>query len=388
MSLLLTTVLLACQNPQVAVLLDDGEVSVPWMGWAENGPVLPESQADSFWWTVRFPHAVVQPPEDSWSLSLADGAWLPGKPVIGAESPRWKLAGLPVEVEAMPLDTLWLQSVGRDRLPPADEERDQLWSRTAAGTIDRLQGYLIDWTGEGISFETSVKERLVSWEQLEALTVLTEEVEVQSQAVWIQLVNGGVLSARILAADQSEFQLQLPWGAAWSLPVGAVTRIRRRADVAEWAGPGATGGSTEGSAWSLDLLPQAEALDYTPKTGKSIEGRPLRPGAGAGVFAQGIGVMVPTTLSHPVDGPGTLLVTVGVDQEVSAFRSPQPVRFQVLLDGAALADSGSIAVADGQKTLLIQIPGSGTLQFQAQPSKVLPFGGHADWCDLVWRAGE
>ncbi|MHC4824246.1 MAG: hypothetical protein ACYTEP_09535, partial [Planctomycetota bacterium] len=202
MNLLLCTALLACQDLQVDVLLDEGVVSVPWVGWGDYGPVLPEGQADAFWWTVSFPHPVVEPSQDSWILSLVDGAWLPGEPVVGASSPRWKLAGMPAEQESMPLDTLWLQSVGRDRLPKVDEERDQLWIRTSAGSLDWLQGYLIDWTAEGISFETSVKERLVEWEQLDALTVLAEEVEPQADAVWLQLVNGGVLSARILSADQ------------------------------------------------------------------------------------------------------------------------------------------------------------------------------------------
>lgn len=389
MNLLLLPLFFACTNAQVEVevLIDHGPQAMEWVGWKEDAPILSEAvqaagDGTPFWWTVTFPHEV-QFPKDSWALELADGAWLPGEPVVGSPSPQWKLAGLPDGVDPMPLDTLWLLSVGRDRVPKTDGERDQLWSRTATGSLDRLQGYLIDWTPEGISFETSVKERLIQWDQLDALTVLAEETDPQTQAVWIQLINGGVLSARILSADASRLQLQLPWDATWSLPTNAIVRLIRRDGLEEWAGPGPNGAA----AWSFDVLPQAEALDYTPRVGKSIEGRPLRPGAGSPVFPQGFGTMVPTTLSRQVDGPGTLLITVGVDQEVSTFRNPQPVRFQVLLDDTVQLDSGPLTWREGSRTFLVEVSTMGTLKLDCQPAELLPFSGHGDWCDLVWRRG-
>lgn len=387
MNFLLTALLFVCQDaqtvlpvPDVQVLLDEGEVTMPWSGWAEDAPVLPEvvrkmAGGEPFWWTVSFPHAV-EFPKDVWSLELADGAWLPGEPVVGAERPQWRLAGMPEGVEPMPLDTLWLLSLARGRQPKTDGERDQLWARTATGSLDRLQGYLIDWEPEGIAFETSVKERLIAWDQLDALTVLAEETDSQDQAVWIQLINGGVLSARILSADDSRLQLQLPWDATWSLPISAIAGLRRRAGLEELAM----------KPWSIQELPQAEALDHTPRIGKTIEGRPLRPGTGSGVVPQGIGVLTPTILSREVEGPGTLLVTVGVDMEVTAFRNPQPVQFQVLLNDAVLMDSGALSWKDGRRSFLVGIPAAGTLQLEAKPAQVLPFGGHGDWCDLVWRS--
>lgn len=382
MTFLLLPLLLACQNAQVEVLIDQGAQTIEWLGWKEDAPILSEAvqsagDGDPFWWTVTFPHEV-QFPKDSWTLALSDGAWLPGEPVIGSPSPQWRLAGLPEGVEPMPLDTLWLLSVGRDRVPKTDGERDRLWSRTATGSLDRLQGYLIDWTPEGISFETSVKERLIPWDQLDALTVLAEETDKQDQAVWIQLVNGGVLSARILSANAEKLQLQLPWDATWSLPTSSIVRLIRRADVQEWAS----------KPWAVEELPQTEALDYTPRLGKSIEGRPLRPGFGAGVHSQGLGVQVPTTMSVSAVEAGTLLVTVGVDQAVQAFRDAQPIRFQVSLDSAVLLEAGPMTLADGSRSYLVEVPTPGILKLQSSPADTLPFGGHGDWCDLVWRPNQ
>ena len=169
--------------------------------------------------------------------------------------------------------------------------------------------------------------------------------------------------------------VQLPWDATWSLPTSSIVRLIRRADLEELAT----------QPWAFDQLPQAEALSHTPRAGKSIEGRPLRPGYSAGVMPQGIGVLAPTVLSREISGPGTLLVSVGVDQEVASFRNPQPVRFQVLFNSSVLMDAGSMTWKDGTQSFLVEVPAAGTVQLQTKPAEVLPYGGHGDWCVLAWR---
>jgi len=379
MSFLLTTLLLACQNPQagpeVRIITDAGPIQATLLGWEGGHPLIDVDQPVVAWWTVQLPNpARVQ--AEAWNLALSDGSWLPGQPVGGAEVPTWKLAGLP-GVDAMEIDTLWLQAFGRTRLPRAEEERDQLWSRTSSGGLDRLRGYMVEWSPEGIVFETSVKERLVAWGQVDALSVFPEEVPAQDDAVWLQLVNGGVLSARILGAEKGVFHLELPWGARWDLPFSAVHRLRQRRGLEEW--------STQ--VWEVVEQPQAEALDWTPRVGKSVEGRPLSIG-GAQVFAQGIGVLAKTILSKTASSSGTLLLTVGVDQEVLHFRSPQAVSFQILLDGELLAESERKHVGETAQTMLVHVPHAGQLQLVARPADVLPFGAHADWCDIVWKASK
>ena len=375
MILLFTTLLLTCQNPQagpeVRIITDAGPVHATLLGWQDGHPLVDSKVAVDAWWSVDFPNTSGE--VEGWILALSDGAWLPGQPVIGAHKPTWELAGFP-EVEALEIDTLWLQALGRERLPQVEEARDQLWARTSGGGLDRLRGYLLAWTPRGISFETSVKERFVEWEQVDGLAVLPESVPQQEQAVWIQLVNGGVLSAKILYAEGNVLHLELPWGAPWDLPFAAVRRIRQRSGVEEWAL----------QSWKVQEMPQAEALDWTPRVGKSVEGRPLRLHKNQ-VFAQGIGVHARTVLAKTTSTAGTLLLNVGVDQEVEHFRSPQTVVFQVLLDGEMLLSSAGKYVGEEAETMLVRIPRAGEIQLVASPSGVLPFGGHADWCDIVWK---
>lgn len=375
MIFLLTTLLLTCQNPQadsqVRIITDAGPMQATLLGWQDGIPVASSDASLESWWSVDFPNATSK--VEGWSLSLSDGAWLPGRPLKGATAPTWKLAGLP-EVDALEIDTLWLQAFGRTRLPEVEEDRDQLWALTSSGGLDRLRGYLLAWTPEGISFETSAKERLVEWEKVDGLAVLPESVPQQTQAVWIQLVNGGVLSAQILSAEESVLRLKLPWGTLWDLPFSAVRRIRQRSGVEEWAL----------QTWDVLEMPKAEALDWTPRVGKSVQGRPLRL-QGQQVFAQGIGVKGKTVLSKTATTAGTLFLNVGVDQEVENFRSPQPVIFEVLLDGELLVTSEVKQVGDAAQALLVAVPRPGIIQLLARPVNTLPFGAHADWCDIVWK---
>ncbi|MDA0666353.1 MAG: NPCBM/NEW2 domain-containing protein [Planctomycetota bacterium] len=375
MILLFITLLLTCQNPQagpeVRIITDAGPVQAALLGWQDGHPLVDSKVAVDSWWSVDFPNASGE--VEGWTLALSDGAWLPGQPVIGAEKPTWMMAGLP-GVKALEIDTLWLEAFGRERLPQVEEDRDQLWARTSSGGLDRLRGYLLEWTPQGITFETSVKELFVEWEQVDGLALLPESVPQQKQAVWIQLVNGGVLSARILHAEEKVLHLELPWGTPWDLPFASVRRIRQRSGVEEWALQN----------WKVQEMPQAEALDWTPRVGKSVEGRPLRLHENQ-VFAQGIGVQARTVLTKTASTAGTLLLNVGVDQEVEHFRSPQAVVFQVLLDGEILITSAPKHVGEEVQTVLVRIPRAGEIQLIASPSGVLPFGGHADWCDIVWK---
>jgi len=376
---LLFPLLLTCQNPQVGlevrIITDAGPLQTTLLGWQDGLPLVASDQSMASWWSVDLPHPAAEYPQ-AWNLALSDGSWLPGKPVEGAKVPTWQLAGLP-EVDALAIDTLWLEAFGRSRLPHTEAERDLLWSRTSGGGLDRLRGYLVDWSADGIVFETAVRERLVKWEQVDALALLAEEVPAQEDAVWVQLVNGGVLSAHILGADDAVFHLELPWGTRWDLPFAAVHRLRQRRGVEEWSL----------QAWEVVEQPSAEALDWTPRSGKSVEGRPLRIG-GAQVFAQGIGVLAKTVLSKSVSSAGVLFLSIGVDQEVKNFRSPQAVLFQVFLDAELLLQSERKQVGDVAQTLLVHVPHAGELQLVATPADVLPFGAHADWCDIVWKASQ
>jgi len=360
-------------SPYVRVIGASSEQGGKLEGWQDVGPMLSSGLATSDWLLVDFLNAGTVP--QGGAVQLNDGGWLPGTPApIVNDTPAWLPAGLP-SVPPMPLDTLWIKSFGVDRHPQAFEDKDHLWVSTSSGGVDRQRGYLLEWQETGLLFETAAGEREFPWDRVLGLGLLAEQTPELSESVWIQLTNGSVVSARIVGLKDGVFDLLLPWQQQWSLPVTAVKRLRRRFDVTELATP---------SAWEIVEHPISEVLDWSPRFGKSVEGRPLR--LGDGVYAQGVGVKVPTQLKHKVESPGLLMLTVGVDREVEFFRDPQPVVFEIRLDGKPLLVSEPRSFDDEPLVLRVAVPRAGNLTLVAKPDGVLPFGGHADFADLVWVA--
>ena len=360
-------------TPYVRVIGSASEQGGKLSGWQGKSPQLASGLATSDWLLVDFhnPGKV----QTAGAMALNDGSWLPGVPApMLDESPAWQLAGLPAAI-ALPLNTLWLQSFGQARHPKAQEEMDQLWISTSSGGVDRQRGYLLEWNAEGLLFETTAGERHFAWPRVLGLGLFVEQTPAQKDAVWIQLTNGGVLSARIHNLHDGYFDLELAWGKHWLLPVGAVQRVRRRFDVEELA---------HAEAWQVVEHPVSEVLNWAPRFGKSVEGRPLQ--LGSAVYAQGIGVKVGTHLQREVKQSGLLLLTVGVDMEVQYFRQPQPVVFEVWLDQTLLITSGARSFQDAPLVLKVPVAKAGTLKLVAKPAGVLPYGGHADFADVVWVA--
>jgi len=357
--------------PYVRVIGAASESSGKLAGWAEDGPVLHSGLSTADWLLVDFHHP--GKPAVSGALQLNNGSWLPGAPTpqLG-ESPAWSLAELP-GVGPLPLNTLWLQSFGVARHPQAIDDKDHLWVSTSSGSVDQQRGYLLEWGAAGLVFETAAGASEFAWSRVLGLGLLPEQTPPQKQAVWIQLINGGVLSAHVVAFKDYQFDLEMAWGQHWSLPAFAVQRMRRRFDVEELA---------FAEAWQVLASPVSELLDWSPRFGKSVEGRPLR--LGSSVYAQGIGVKAPTELQREVAQAGLLLLTVGVDREVESFRDPQPVVFEVWLDQTLLISSGPRHFQDAPLVLKVAVPKAGTLKLLAKPSGVLPFAGHADFVDVVW----
>lgn len=357
--------------PYVRVIGSASEQGGKLSGWQARSPQLASGLATSDWLLVDFhnPGKVLT----AGAMALNDGSWLPGTPAPMLDgSPAWQLAGLPTAL-VLPVDTLWLQSFGQARHPRAQDDMDQLWISTSSGGVDHQRGYLLEWATSGLLFETTAGERHFAWPRVLGLGLLEEQTPAQHDAVWIQLTNGGVLSARIHGLQNGSFDLELAWGKRWLLPVHAVQRVRRRFDVEELA---------HASAWQVVEHPISEVINWAPRFGKSVEGRPLQ--LGSAVYAQGIGVKVGTELQRKIKQPGMLFVTVGVDMEVQHFRQPQPVVFEVWLDQTLLISSGARSFQDTPLVLRVPVAKAGTLKLIAKPAGVLPYGGHADFADVVW----
>jgi hypothetical protein len=70
--------------------------------------------------------------------------------------------------------------------------------------------------------------------------------------------------------------------------------------------------------------------------------------------------------------------------EVQHFRQPQPVVFEVWLNETMLISSGSRTFADSPLVLKVPVAKAGLLKLLAKPAGLLPYGGHADFADVVW----
>ena len=83
-----------------------------------------------------------KPLASSWLLECGDGSLLPGAPAVGSGgSEAWQLPGGIL----LPLDSLWITRIGRDRLPVpiATAEDDWLLLHTSSGGIDRRRGWFL-----------------------------------------------------------------------------------------------------------------------------------------------------------------------------------------------------------------------------------------------------
>lgn len=316
-------------------------------------------------------------------LALAGGArWRgePGPDLPDAGRPTWRLAlpGAPL----LPLDPLWLRAQGRGALPvsePAAAE-DRLWLRRPGGVLDLQHGFLLDWRSAGPVFETAGGERVVPWSEVHALALLDEPVEEPDGMHWLFLADGSTLAARVLAQDPEvdggAWRVGLPWGAEARLPADAVTRLRRRDGVEEWAR----------AAWEAREYPRGEVLDWSPKIGSAVTGSPLRLGGRS--WPDGLGVKAPSELARTVAGAGTLLLTVGADDRTAEFQQPQPIVFRVLLGDEELARTPPLSLATGPRTLLVAVPRGGLLRLRAELAGPYAQGAHGDWCDLLWLPGS
>ncbi|MDA1260042.1 MAG: NPCBM/NEW2 domain-containing protein [Planctomycetota bacterium] len=391
MSLTLATTLIllpACQAGEPAPVTapvsarwieSEGVREGEWLGWSESGPRRAGPPVHGPWLALEFAVAAQPPDDEAWVMELAGGGRLRGEPgpdLPDAGMPTWRLAlrGSPL----LPFDSLWFRGQGRGSAPPPDPraEQDRLWLRRPNGVLDLQRGWLLDWRAAGPVFETAAGERTAAWQEVDSLRVLADEMEVAEDAVWLFLADGSALLAKVIAqdprADQGAWQIELPWGVRARLPADAVTRVRRREGVEEWA-------QVE---WLVREQPGSAEVDWSPKLQRSVEGHALR--LGERTWPDGIGVKAPSELARSVPGPGTLLLTVGADARVVQYRQPQAVVFRVLLDEQELLVTAPLSSEGEPQTLLVRVPRAGLLRLRAETVGAATHGAHGDWCDLLW----
>jgi hypothetical protein len=348
--------------------------SVRLLGWESGNPrlgVRGEARAEASWLALDFRATPTAVPEGSWRLALGGGGLLRGRPEATAEGQAgFALAGLQGKAAVLPLDTLWVQRLGRDRLPLAEEDRDVLWARISEGGRDVQRGYFLEWTMDGVDFEGPGGVRSFPWEELDGFGLLEEALPVPAEAVWVQLRQGSSLTATVSAVRGGRLELELPWGARWSVGLEDVARIERLAGLVDLAD----------DRWAVVEEPASEAMDWSPKVDRAVEGGFLRVG---GIhYPTGLGVRAPTVLQRTVSRPGILFLGVGVDDQVLAFHRPQALHFEVLLDGELLAEVGRQVRGERVQNLVLELAQPGQLTLRVRGADGLPFGAHADWLGL------
>ncbi len=364
----------ASAAPRAVWVTTAGRETHPLGGWADGAPVPADgARPAGAWLRLEFPDVRrVEPPPGAWRLELVDGSLLrgaPGHERVG-DLPTWRLVAA---APPLPFDSLWLLRQGRDRLPPRAADEDVLWLRRPTGAVDEHRGWLLDWRPEGPEFEARAGVLEPSWEEVQALAVLGERVEEPTDVVWLEFADGGFLAARVLGWDAAAATLEVapPWGGRWGVPLAALAGVRRRAGLVELAD----------APWLVRRAPEGTVLDWRPKRGRSVEGRPLS--LAGRVCPDGWGVRAPSELALALDRPGTFAVTVGVDDEVRDFVDPAPVRFRVLLDDVELAATPPLGHGDRPRTLVVPLDRPGLLRLVAEPAGPRAAGTHADWCDLL-----
>jgi hypothetical protein len=334
-------------------------------GWQEGRPVVARRAAAPGWLGLDLLPQPAAPADGPWRLELAEGLLLPGSPGLGREDAgSWRLPG----GQALDFDSLWLRRVGRPLPAREAEEKDVLWLSTPGGAPDRLRGWLLQWRATGLVFEGPAGEAEYAWDRISGLEVLAEPPPARRGGgwCWVVLDGGGFLLLRPRDGGPDRPLLaEPPWGGTVELPWSAVAAV-----YPERSGLLA-------AAWRTAEAPATEVVDWSPKRGRSVEGRPLR--CAGREYPDGWGVRVPTVIEVEVDGPGVFRSWVGVDDEVAAYRNPRPVRFSVELDGEPLAQSPPLRVGQEAHLLEVEVPRAGTLRLVARPEGPLPFGGHADW---------
>jgi hypothetical protein len=375
-------------------LSDFGKVAPPevkLVGWSADGPMIsraadgsaPAADVSATWMRLDFPAAAMPKAAansvDTWQLELTDGSILVGRPMGGnADQLEWAI-GEGAELQLILVDLLWVSRLSRRQLPPtAEQENDLLVLATSQGGLDRRRGWLEEISSDGLGFLEGDVVVQHPWSRIQAVQLLEEESEDEDQAgTWLHWRNGSVWAVQPVRLTASSLVVLTPWQSRISIPIQEVAALDRR------HGPFLDLADREPTAQSS---PHSMVLDWTPKSGRTVDGRRMRLSNMQPVT--GWGVKAPTRMEWRSQGAGVFTCWVGVDLEVINHRQRAPLEFRVLLDGVVLATSGPIEVGNTPQPLRAEIPQAGRLELDVRSlGSDQSGGGHGNWVlPHVWRS--
>ncbi len=310
-----------------------------------------------------------------WFLHLRDGSRLPGTPVGGGEDRiSW---ALPCGVE-IDVDLNEVEGVMRGKSHPfltGGTEDCLVLGGEKDGPGDPRSGWCLAMGRDGLTFEGSGGESRHPWAQVSSIHLAGIGSGKREKGFWVFLRGGGFFRTTTLHGGSGGLEIQPGFAHPFLLPTGAVGRVAwRGGDVQELS-----------SGWSPSVIFPQGTVDWSPRRGRSVEGRILS--VSGTEAALGWGTQAPTSLTFDHAGPGVFMARVGLDDEVSGFRKAGKARFEVFLDGRLVAQSPEMGVGDPPFLLFCPLPRKGKLSLKTLALDLIPSGTHADWMDpVVWLA--
>jgi hypothetical protein len=269
--------------------------------------------------------------------------------------------------------------------PPA--EGDRLYRRQQEG-LDRIDGGVEEFTGEGVRFQSLLGSKLIPWADVAALFVegLAGEHEPRGRGaapealvpVVIDLIDHSRLRGGLKKLTGEECRWVAQGGAELVVPTAAIAQIF----------------VDDGSIAFLSALPPASAVDSTPfgddlgmrwphRVDASVSGAPLS--AGGRVYMRGIGVHAPSRITWKLDGTyKTLRGRVAIDDQVLRLAAGGSVVFRIQVDGVKRWESGVVRGGDPPLVLPPQnLTGAHELVLEVDVADNSCVADRADWLEML-----
>ncbi len=151
-----------------------------------------------------------------------------------------------------------------------------------------------------------------------------------------------------------------------------------------------SGGNPGGEIYLSDMTPTNTSnhwgpveLDQSNGEQAAGDGGPIT--IGGVVFAKGLGVHAPSTVSYAIDGCSLLQASIGIDDEVGSNGS---VVFEVRGDGVSLYQSSTLTGASSAENIAVDITGVSNLDLLVTDAGDNVYWDHADWGDARITCGQ
>lgn len=273
----------------------------------------------------------------------------------------------------------------------APAEGDRLYRRQRGG-LDRIDGGVEEFTGEGVRFHSLLGSKLIPWTDVAALFIegLQSELDSHRQEakpgalvpVVVDLIDHSRLRGGLKRLTGEECRLVTQSGLELGVPAAAIAEIS----------------VDDGSIAYLSTLKPAAAVDSAPfgddlgmswphRIDLSVTGAPLA--AGGRVYMRGIGVHAPSKITWKLDGGfKALRGSVAIDDQVLRLAARGSAVFRIQVDGAQRWESGTVRGGDPPLAIPTQnLTGARELVLEVDVADNACVADRADWLEMLLIRG-